>query len=446
MDFAFEFDIDWGDGSFDSLSDDLGASHTYAQAGTYNVTVTFNSPEVGTSTTLSKSVTVSTENTEALEPVANYVRWQEDFAGHVRFYEELSLSPNGEIVSFHWDFGDGNEGYGEEVAHFYAPGVYLVTLTVTDSMGMRDTQVQCVVITEPGPPTLVGGECWTEDTYATCFAIALDDFEQLKEVTIDWGDGIFEVEIADSQKWFEFEKGHQYQANGSYNVVVTAHTTRGETVTFERTLETDGGNGSQIPIVDFFCSQDELVVNCNNYSFDPDGFLTEISWNMGDGTVYNGEFGFLQHEYQNPGDYIILVIVTDNDQIVLQSSQNVTVYGGVNEVPFASFSCTQNNLELNCEDSSIDSDGEIVSREWEVNGEVLSNLVNLNYTAIDKGSITVSLTVTDNEGSISSISQEFFLTDDEDDVLVAKIEYNETNTLSLLCHSQSSLGNSSSQK
>jgi PKD repeat protein len=62
-----------------------------------------------------------------------------------------------QIVSTHWSFGDsasGGDDSSTEAApshQFSAPGVYTVTLTVTDANGLSSTTAQSV--TAPGPPT-----------------------------------------------------------------------------------------------------------------------------------------------------------------------------------------------------------------------------------------------------------------------------------------------------
>ena len=52
-----------------------------------------------------------------------------------------SNAPDGYVVSWVWDFGDGSApGYGSTVSHIYEPGqVYTVTLTVTDNQGASST-------------------------------------------------------------------------------------------------------------------------------------------------------------------------------------------------------------------------------------------------------------------------------------------------------------------
>jgi len=63
-----------------------------------------------------------------------------------------------QITSYDWDFGDGNTGTGETVAHTYAAeGNYTVTLMVTDNSTQTDTYqetVEILTVTDTTPPTV----------------------------------------------------------------------------------------------------------------------------------------------------------------------------------------------------------------------------------------------------------------------------------------------------
>jgi PKD repeat protein len=62
----------------------------------------------------------------------------------VRFSGSAS-DPDGEIVSYVWDFGDGESAVGQEVSHTYvAAGEYRPVLTVTDDDGGKASDT-CVV-------------------------------------------------------------------------------------------------------------------------------------------------------------------------------------------------------------------------------------------------------------------------------------------------------------
>lgn len=56
-----------------------------------------------------------------------------------------SSDPNGPIVAYAWDFGDGTTATGALVDHRFAtPGLYTVTLTVTDDVGVSDQAIRAV--------------------------------------------------------------------------------------------------------------------------------------------------------------------------------------------------------------------------------------------------------------------------------------------------------------
>jgi PKD repeat protein len=70
------------------------------------------------------------------------------------FDASSSYDPDGEIVSYLWDFGDCISDSGEIVTHAYtATGSYSVTLTVVDDDGLTDTVIEDVIVAAaPQPP------------------------------------------------------------------------------------------------------------------------------------------------------------------------------------------------------------------------------------------------------------------------------------------------------
>jgi PKD repeat protein len=58
-----------------------------------------------------------------------------------------SVDGNGTIVSYQWNFGDGNTGSGVTTSHTYAvPGTYSITLTIEDNDGIQSTNTQSVTV------------------------------------------------------------------------------------------------------------------------------------------------------------------------------------------------------------------------------------------------------------------------------------------------------------
>ncbi|HEX9886840.1 MAG TPA: PKD domain-containing protein [Longimicrobiales bacterium] len=75
------------------------------------------------------------------------------------FDGSASVDPNGGSLRYHWDFGDGDVGGAEQMAHlFTAPGAYEVTLTVISELGVRSTatsqSTEVEIAAGPGPTGL----------------------------------------------------------------------------------------------------------------------------------------------------------------------------------------------------------------------------------------------------------------------------------------------------
>jgi DNA/RNA endonuclease G (NUC1) len=107
------------------------------------------------------------------------------------FSAAASGDPNGNIVSFAWNFGDGSTATGEAVSHVFAQdGVYTVAVTTTDNDGLTDTATLSVTVDNVAPAlgdfddvTLEAGDAYTvEGTFA-------DPGADAWTASVDWGDG-----------------------------------------------------------------------------------------------------------------------------------------------------------------------------------------------------------------------------------------------------------------
>jgi YD repeat-containing protein len=76
-----------------------------------------------------------------MSPVANAGgAYNGTIAQNVPFHGNNSYDPDGTIVSYSWNFGDGGSSSGINPTHAYsANGSYTVTLTVTDNLGVQAT-------------------------------------------------------------------------------------------------------------------------------------------------------------------------------------------------------------------------------------------------------------------------------------------------------------------
>jgi gliding motility-associated-like protein len=129
------------------------------------------------------------------------------------FLENNSYSEGGEIRSYYWDFGDGQNSQLEIPQHRFAEGGdYLISLIATDENGCEDT-LQVPIAYFPIPAVL------TLDPFDTLACVpALVDFTSLNEeindlykVRWDFGDG----NTSDETRPF-----HTYASPGNYTITI----------------------------------------------------------------------------------------------------------------------------------------------------------------------------------------------------------------------------------
>jgi parallel beta-helix repeat protein len=163
------------------------------------------------------------------------------------------------------------------------------------------------------------------------------------------------------------------------------------------------------PVANFvyspFIPTDLQIVTFNDRSTDSDGYIVSWSWDFGDGktsTLQN-----TTHQYADNGSYIVTLSVVDDDQGVNQFSRKISV---LNVGPTASFSffspfLPKINDTMHFTDTSIDTDGTVVSWSWDFGDGTRSNMRSPahNYTA--GGTYQVSLTVTDNDGASDTATE-----------------------------------------
>jgi surface antigen/PKD repeat protein len=134
-----------------------------------------------------------------------------------------SSDPDGTIVDYVWDFGDGNSGAGATISHMYlTDGTYTVSLTVTDDMGAADTGVATIVVTQTGSQPPVASFTY-ECADLTCTfdgSGSSDPDGTIVTYAWDFGDGTSGTGATAS---------HPYLAEGTFTVSLTVTDNGGTT-------------------------------------------------------------------------------------------------------------------------------------------------------------------------------------------------------------------------
>ncbi|MEM0121541.1 MAG: PKD domain-containing protein [Thermoprotei archaeon] len=176
--YIVSYSWNFGDGNITTTSNPI-ITHKYAAFGDYIVTLT-----VTDNSGLTDQETAAIHVSQ--HPVAVFTFSPPDPLVHevVTFDASESSPDGGVIVSYTWDFGDGNITVTDNpvITHVYSEaGDYVVTLNVTDSEGRWDTETKTITVvlrryyltvkTDPAGVTTIPGENWyNEGTEVTLTA------------------------------------------------------------------------------------------------------------------------------------------------------------------------------------------------------------------------------------------------------------------------------------
>lgn len=301
---------DFGDGS---TGVGVNPVNTYGSAGTFTVVLTV-TDDGGATAQSSTTVTVSVG---LQPPVADAGGPYSGTAGvAIEFDGSGSADPDGSVVSWAWDFGDGSTGEGATPVHTYAAsGAFTVTLTVTDDDGLTDGASTTARVSDGSgmqPPVAeVGGPYPGTTGLPVSFdgSASWDPDGTIVSFEWDFGDG----NVASGST-----PTHTYDAAGLYTVALTVTDETGLTDTATTTADIiDAIN--QPPVADpggpYSGEPGAPVQFDGSGSSDPDGNVMSYAWDFGDGATRSGATAAdatPSHGYALAGEYTVTLRVTDD--------------------------------------------------------------------------------------------------------------------------------------
>lgn len=381
-----EYAWDFGDGI---SATGVTATHEYAKAGDYQLSLTVTDPQ-GASAETSRQVSVAVPNqapVAAFETTVDGLTASFDAAG--------SADVDGQIASYAWDFGDGTTGTGVNPQHEYAAtGSYEVSLTVTDGAGATGQVTATVSVQDPAE--LVPTAAFTFDTEQLTAQFDASGSTppaaggEITGYAWDFGDGTTGTGVTAS---------HQYAAAGTYSVTLTVSSgdQQGQVTQVLTLAEAQG------PAAAFTTSLTgrALAVDATG-STAGDAAITGYAWDFGDGTTATGATA--EHRYAKDGSFTVTLTVTDANGL---SASTENVLAVANSAPVPAFTLGSSGLDVQVDAStSRDADGTIESYAWDFGDGATATGATAEHAYGQAGSYQVTLVVTDNDGTSAELTQQ----------------------------------------
>jgi PKD repeat protein len=334
-------------------------------------------------------------------PAANFTFWPQAIttSDTVFFYGLASYSIGGTIDHYSWDFGDGSTGRGGNVNHTYtATGNYTATLTVTNTAGQTGTHSQTI------PVSLSSGQ--------SSIDYAVYNFE----------DG--------SVHGFSTNNGNSTISNSTTSAYSGSHSLRWDiNATGAEMLEVKIDGPAVVPpgvkvLFRIWIPDGVPVDNFQPYVMPHNSDWSSLEWNS-DWQGYAWLPRNTWHEFS-----VTLPGTTDpswNQQIGVQvettGAGSFTVYidsidwPNMKIPPKASFGYTPDRPGINASVSfdavnssdaafkAGDADGTIASYAWDFGDSATGTSGTAYNTYTRAGRYPVTLTVTDNDGLVSSLTR-----------------------------------------
>lgn len=375
----------FGDGT---TAGTINASHTYANAGTYNVCLIV-SGDGTCRDTICRSVIVVSPIPCTLHAHFSYLR---DSVHQNKVYFTNLSTPVADVHNTRWSFGDGTYSYDFNTNHTYAnSGLYHVCLVVRKDSSCQNEFCTDIQIQAPPPPTCTLVANFTSFTdsihlnkvHFTNLSIPLTSGDSIRWT---FGDGLSSSEV---------NPIHEYNAAGTYTVCLRVKkNVPGATIfCIKEICKQVVVQQSCILHADFNSHADSLnslkiyFVNSST----PATSVTYVQWTFGDGT--SSSSWNTSHTYAQPGTYEVCLHLSSGGGCYSTFCKQVVVIEPINCLDISKFTCTHstaNCLEFHFVPDHSNSNWQY---HWTFGDGTASNNSNPAHVYAQPGNYTVCLSV-----------------------------------------------------
>lgn len=322
---------------------------------------------------------------------------------NIIFNASGSYDPDGMLVNYTWNFGDGEIGYGKFTSHTYLDdGKYVVNLTVKDDWGIMAYHEIIVTALNRAPEAKLTADFTVVKTNSDVTFDAntsLDLDGTISEYYFDFGDGT-------NSGWVQTPiVSHKYSdGTKTYTAKLSVKDDDGALNTNTAEVKITVNNRVPVPVLSAdplnAFTYDDILFSAE-LSTDSDGTISSYFFDFGDGTNSSWITSpVVTHVYTaGPRNYFILLLIMDDDGEFNETGITISVK---NRHPQADAGYDQNvvlNQVVNFNgDKSYDPEGGTLSYNWAFGDGTSSGWLDsakATHIYTDAGEYTVTLTVSD---------------------------------------------------
>jgi PKD repeat protein len=243
----------------------------------------------------------------------------------VTFDASESYDPDGDIVSYAWDFGDGTPIVVENdpvTYHTYtAYGDFTVKLTVTDDSGLTDDATATLHVSQHPVASFTFSPLDPLMHEIVTFDASASSSDGGTIVSYTWNFGDDNITIVSDPIIT-----HAYSMYGTYTVTLNVTDSEGKWDIDSKTITVEN-----TPVADFWWTPyfpqkyEEVTFDASTSS--PDGgVIINYAWDFGDGTpIAEKSDPIMTHTYTTEGDYTVTLNVTDSEGRWDTETKTITV-------------------------------------------------------------------------------------------------------------------------